>query len=97
MPALVKSNVGSLAGTSEEECTRRCPFDSKKRRNSSRISFPVRLCIALSVYRAQFSKRNVVAPSLRDSDFLFGHPGSGSLPSQVPEGEAPGAPIFVPG
>ncbi len=30
MPALVNSSVGSLAGTSEEECTRRCPFDLKK-------------------------------------------------------------------
>jgi hypothetical protein len=49
IPALVNRSVGSLAGTSEEECTRRCPFDSKKRRNASRISFPVRYCMALSV------------------------------------------------
>src|ERR1700677_4318164 len=53
MPALVNSRVGSLAGTSEEEGTRRCCFDSKKRRNSSRISFPVRGCMALSVYRSR--------------------------------------------
>ena len=37
-----KQQRGIVGGTSEEECTRRCPFDSKKRRNSSRISFPVR-------------------------------------------------------
>ena len=49
MPALVKSSVGSLAGTSDEECTRRWPLVSKKRRNSSRISFPVRNCMSLSV------------------------------------------------
>jgi hypothetical protein len=47
IPALVNSSVGSLAGTSDDECTLRCPFDSKKRRNSSRISFPERICIAL--------------------------------------------------
>src|SRR5260370_38365586 len=41
MPALVKSRVGSLAGTSEEECTRLCSLLSKKRRNCSRISEPV--------------------------------------------------------
>src|ERR1051326_7805868 len=41
MPALVKSKVGSLAGTSDDECTRRCPLPSKKRRNFSRISEPV--------------------------------------------------------
>src|SRR5215467_10770411 len=41
MPALVKSSVGSLAGTSEDECTRLCPLLSKKRRNFSRISEPV--------------------------------------------------------
>src|ERR1051326_7553008 len=41
MPALVKSSVGSLAGTSDDECTRRCPLLSKKRRNFSRISEPV--------------------------------------------------------
>src|ERR1041385_8632042 len=41
MPALVKSNVGSLAGTSDDECTRLCPLLSKKRRNFSRISEPV--------------------------------------------------------
>src|ERR1051326_7556805 len=41
MPALVKSSVGSLAGTSDDECTRRCPLPSKKRKNFSRISEPV--------------------------------------------------------
>src|SRR5271163_734679 len=40
MPALVKSSVGSLWGTSEEEWTRRCPLVSKKRRKVSRISEP---------------------------------------------------------
>src|SRR6185312_15915654 len=41
MPALVKSSVGSLAGTSDDECTRLWPLLSKKRRNFSRISDPV--------------------------------------------------------
>src|SRR6476661_5160886 len=41
MPALVKSSVGSLAGASDDECTRLCPLLSKKRRNFSRISEPV--------------------------------------------------------
>src|SRR5258708_4436829 len=41
MPALVKSRVGSLAGTSDDECTRLWPLLSKKRRNVSRISEPV--------------------------------------------------------
>src|SRR6266852_3980594 len=41
MPALVKSSVGSLAGTSDDECTRLWPLLSKKRRNVSRISEPV--------------------------------------------------------
>ena len=45
IPAFVNKSVGSLAGTSEEECTRRCPLVSKKRKNSSRISFPVRNCM----------------------------------------------------
>ncbi len=40
MPAFVNSSVGSLAGTSDEECTRRCPFVSKNRRKSSRIWLP---------------------------------------------------------
>src|SRR5690606_40315620 len=38
MPELVKSNVGSLPGTSDEEATIWCPFDSKKERNFWRIS-----------------------------------------------------------
>src|SRR6185503_19009839 len=37
------------AGANDEECTRRWPFVSKKRRNSSRISFPVRNCMSLPV------------------------------------------------
>src|SRR5579884_3196769 len=45
MPALVKSSVGSLAGTSDDECTRRWPLLSKKRRNLSRISEPVSIRI----------------------------------------------------
>src|SRR5271157_3972329 len=56
IPALVNSSVGSLAGTSEEECTLLCGSSlvSKKRRNASRISFPVisffgRVSITLSV------------------------------------------------
>ena len=47
MPALVKSSVGSLAGTSEEECTRRWPLPSKNRRNSSRIWLPDKLRISV--------------------------------------------------
>src|SRR5512132_4019695 len=38
MPALVKSSVGSCAGSSDEEGTRRCPRSSKNFRNSSRTS-----------------------------------------------------------
>ncbi len=38
IPAFVKSSVGSPWGTSEALATRVCPFDSKKRRNVSRIS-----------------------------------------------------------
>src|SRR6266496_1527933 len=45
MPALVKSRVGSLAGTSEEECTSRCPFWTKKSRNIRRIWLPVSIDI----------------------------------------------------
>src|SRR5665213_580509 len=41
MPALVKSNVGSLAGTSDELRTIRWLLAAKKLRNVSRISFPV--------------------------------------------------------
>jgi hypothetical protein len=51
MPALVKSSVGSFAGTSELECTRRCCFVSKKRRKSSRIWLPVRNCMMPTVYQ----------------------------------------------
>jgi hypothetical protein len=42
---LVNSKVGSFAGTSEEEWTRRCPFEAKKLRKVSRISEPERYCI----------------------------------------------------
>src|SRR5258706_10590286 len=48
MPALVKSNVGSLAGTSDDECTRLCPLLSKKHRNFSRISEPVSIVLILA-------------------------------------------------
>src|SRR5260221_13874951 len=48
MPALVKSKVGSLAGTSEDECTRLWPLLSKKRRNFSRISEPVGIFFIVS-------------------------------------------------
>src|SRR6476469_5128990 len=41
MPALMKSRVGSLAGTRDDEWTRLCPLLSKKRRKVSRISEPV--------------------------------------------------------
>src|SRR6266487_4680010 len=41
MPALVKSRVGSFEGSSEELCTWRCPFWTKKSRNMRRTSFPV--------------------------------------------------------
>src|SRR5579863_6553218 len=41
MPALVNSNVGSLAGTSDELRTMRWLLAAKKLRNVSRISFPV--------------------------------------------------------
>src|SRR5690348_8767087 len=41
MPALANSSVGSLAGTSEELGTRRCPRAEKKSRNRCRISLPV--------------------------------------------------------
>src|SRR6185437_188641 len=55
MPALVKSSVGSLAGTSEELCTRRCCFDSKNFRKVSRMSAPFHSLVVLDgmiqVYR----------------------------------------------
>ena len=41
IPALVKSSVGSFCGTSDDECTSRCPFSTKKCRNFRRISEPV--------------------------------------------------------
>src|SRR5215472_15591018 len=41
MPALVNRSVGSLAGTSDDECTCLCPFCTKKSRNFLRISEPV--------------------------------------------------------
>src|SRR5215469_7928926 len=41
MPALVNRSVGSLAGTSDDECTRLWSLLSKKRKNCSRISDPV--------------------------------------------------------
>src|SRR5687768_6048628 len=40
MPALVKSNVGSLAGNKGEERTRECPYRSKYCKELSRISLP---------------------------------------------------------
>src|SRR5687768_16937242 len=40
MPALVKSNVGSLAGNKGEERTRECPYRSKYCKKLSRISLP---------------------------------------------------------
>src|SRR2546425_13132448 len=40
MPALVKRRVGSPWGTSDDEGTIVCPFDSKKRRNDALISLP---------------------------------------------------------
>src|SRR4051794_9103977 len=52
MPALVNNSVGSLAGTSDDECTRRCPLLSKKRRKVSRVSEPERRRIG----SIQFSK-----------------------------------------
>src|SRR5215470_6322047 len=41
MPALVNRSVGSLAGTSDDECTSLCPFSTKKSRNFLRICDPV--------------------------------------------------------
>src|SRR5215471_5164457 len=41
MPAFVNRSVGSLAGTSEEECTSLCPFCTKKSTNFLRICDPV--------------------------------------------------------
>src|SRR6266404_2334927 len=41
IPAFVNSRVASPCGTSDELRTRRCPLPSKKRRNPSRISFPL--------------------------------------------------------
>ncbi|MNT26286.1 hypothetical protein D3C86_784520 [compost metagenome] len=38
MPELVKSRVGSLPGTSEDDGTMVCPFDLKNCRNWRRIS-----------------------------------------------------------
>src|SRR3954467_15394748 len=52
MPALVNNSVGSLAGTSDDECTRRCLLFSKKRRKVSRVSEPERRRIG----SIQFSK-----------------------------------------
>src|SRR3974390_1177178 len=49
MPALVKSSVGSLAGTSEEEGTALCPFCSKKRRKMEGTAEPEGLCVDITV------------------------------------------------
>src|SRR3984893_15996396 len=46
MPALVNSSVGSFCGTSDEECTSRCPFCTKKSRNLRRLSEPVGMRLA---------------------------------------------------
>src|ERR1700723_396305 len=63
MPALVKSSVGSLAGTSEDECTRRCPFDSKNLRKASRMADPDQVFvledISMQVYRGTGSDKAV--------------------------------------
>src|SRR5271157_801377 len=49
MPALVNSSVGSLAGTSEEECTSLCPLETKKSRNMRRTSEPESLRVGIGV------------------------------------------------
>src|SRR5579864_2138744 len=60
MPALVNSNVGSFCGTSDEECTSRCPFSMKKSRNLRRISEPV----SMSVWRASTGGTGFIAETL---------------------------------
>src|SRR5271157_6341903 len=47
MPALVNSSVGSLTGTSEEECTSLCPLETKKSRNMRRTSEPESLRLGI--------------------------------------------------
>src|SRR5216684_3170522 len=84
MPALVKSSVGSPCGTREELRTRRCPLPSKKRRNVSRISFPVQdlVCVFVPLTSPSSSSRlsqtpqpsaNEGAAALRKKKFL-GYP-----------------------
>src|SRR6185312_11539640 len=69
MPALVKSSVGSLAGTSEELCTRRCCFDSKNLRKVSRMSAPFHSLVVLDgiiqVYRGLAVRANAASPLVR--------------------------------
>src|SRR2546423_13444139 len=57
MPALVNSNVGSLAGRSGLERKRVWPCRSKYCKNFARISLPV--IEVLQVYLSEFSMRNV--------------------------------------
>src|SRR6516164_6178334 len=60
MPALVNRSVGSLAGTSDDECTRLWPLLSKKRKNCSRISDPVGI-VLLNSSRAKTCHRETEA------------------------------------
>ena len=41
MPAVVRSTVGSLIGTSDDDGTSRCPRASKNEMNAARTSAPV--------------------------------------------------------
>src|SRR5580658_4105299 len=58
MPALVKSSVGSFAGTSDEEWTSRCLFWTKKSRNLRRISEPVSIEYLILNERHTFTTRD---------------------------------------
>src|SRR5579872_5241109 len=57
MPALVKSSVGSFAGTSEELRTILCPRSSKNFRNVALILFPGHFSCSASTQSSQSVSR----------------------------------------
>src|SRR5882724_5204579 len=65
MPALVKSRVGSWAGTSGEDRTTVCPRRRKYSRNRARMSLPV---IGAVLYAAVFLDAGEVGPPLGEQD-----------------------------
>jgi hypothetical protein len=93
MPALAKSSVGSSAGMSEDDGTRRCPRSSKNLRNRSRTS--------VDFMRTADHGRNVVGRKTTEAESLAHFPaalGQRTLAVPGPEpfegpGERPALPL----